>query len=210
MIELNSSKPLRIAVVADTHVPDRVNRVHPKLLDGLQAARVDYIFHCGDLSHRKVLSELNQAAPVFAVRGNRDLMLRNELPVTRFFNVNGVRILLTHGHLNPAVYWKDKIANFLHGYELARYVSRLSRIDPAVKIYIYGHTHHPENTWVEGKLFFNPGGSSVGIAPDYLLSYGLIQVNPDGGIEQKIVRLTGAVVKLRRWDIGESSRREKI
>lgn len=203
-IEICSLNPITIGVVADTHIPDRVNCLHPYLLEKLKSRSVDYIFHLGDLSQRKVLEELQTVAPVFAVRGNRDFFLRQELPKIRVLIINGVRILLTHGHLSPLVYWKDKVSNILHGYELGRYMRRLPGVDPEARIYVFGHTHQAENTWVDEKLFFNPGGSSVGTPPDYMISFGILRIDTDGKVGAEIVPLTGAVVKFGRWDNGES------
>lgn len=207
-LNLLSEKMITIGVVADTHIPDRVHGLHPHLVNELRQKEVDYVFHCGDLSRRRVLDELKIVAPVYAVRGNRDIFLRKELPISRIFIVNGVRLYLTHGHLTPLIYWSDKAVNFFRGYDLARYVKRLTKVDPAARIYIFGHTHQPENTWVKGHLYFNPGGSSVGSPPDFRLSYGIIRVHPSGEIESEIAQLNGAVVKFKKWDIGEFSRCE--
>lgn len=207
--EIHSSDSVTIGVIADTHIPDRVNCLHPNLLNELRKREVGYIFHTGDLSQRKVLEELQTIAPVFAVRGNRDFFLRQELPRFRLFSVNGVRILLTHGHLSPMVYWSDKVSNVLHGYELGRYVRRLPRVDPEAQIYVFGHTHQAENSRVNGKLFFNPGGSSVGSPPDYLISFGILRIGSDGAVMSEIVPLTGAVVKFGRWENGASRRQRE-
>ncbi len=204
IVEIHSSNPITIGVIADTHIPDRVNSLHPNLMHELQESKVDYIFHAGDLSHRKVLEELETLAPVFAVRGNRDFLIRPKLPLIRILIINGVRILLTHGHLSPAVYWSDKISNILHGYELKRYMRRLPRVDSRAQIFVFGHTHMAENTQINEKIFFNPDGSSVGSPPKYLLSFGILQIKSDGNVERKIIPLTGAVVKFGRWEYGES------
>jgi len=204
VIEIHSSKTITIGVVADTHIPDRVNGLHPNLLGELCERNVDYIFHTGDLSSRKVLEELQSVAPVFAVRGNRDFLVKPKLPIILVFIINDVRILLTHGHLSPVVYWSDKIANIHHGYEVGRYVHRLQRVDPRAQIYVFGHTHQAENSLIDNKIFFNPGGSSVGSPVKKLLSFGVLRIEPDGNVVREIVPLTGAVVKLKRWENGES------
>jgi putative phosphoesterase len=200
IIELNSEKTITVGIVSDTHIPDRVNRLHPQLLPILRQLKVDYLFHCGDLSQGRVVTDLMAIAPVYAVRGNRDFMLRATLPMMRLFIINGVRTLLAHGHLNPVVYWKDKVRNLLYGYQLTRYVSRLSALDTAASVYVFGHSHHAENIWQEGKLFFNPGGSSVGhpIASD--TSMGVIRYQPDGLVHGEIIKLTGHVIKFRQWE----------
>ncbi len=204
-LTLTSEKMITIGVVADTHIPDRVSDLHPMLISELRRRKVDYVFHCGDLSRRQVLEDLRAVAPVYAVRGNRDIFLRKELPISRTIIVNGVKIFLTHGHLTPRIYWSDKAANFLWGYRLTRYTKRLKKADPTARVYVFGHTHKTENTWVDEHLYFNPGGSSVGAPPDYCLSIGFIYVSPNGEIKTEITYLTGAVVKFKKWDIGEIS-----
>jgi len=199
IIELKSEKTITVGVVSDTHIPDRVTRLHPQLLPLLWQLKVDYIFHVGDLSQGKVLSDLTAIAPVYAVRGNRDFMLRATLPVMRVFIINGVRTLLTHGHLNPAVYWKDKVRNLLQGYELTRYISRISPLDPAARVYVFGHSHHAENAWQDGRLFCNPGGSSVGHPQASDPSIGVLRYQPEGRVQSEILKLTGYVIKFRHW-----------
>ncbi len=208
LIELRSEDPIRIGVIADTHIPDRVNTFHPQLLGELKKKKVDAILHCGDLSRRQVLDELTLIAPVYAVRGNRDFLLSKNLPISLVMIVNGVRIFLTHGHMNPGIYWSDKAVNLFQGYRLGRYTDRLTKANPDAKIYIFGHTHHPENSCVEGRLFFNPGGSSVSSPPNCGLSFGILQISPEGKIENSIIQLTGAVVKFKKWDSGELSQSE--
>ena len=61
---------LRLALIADTHLP-RGDRFLPKrCLDTLRAA--DLIVHAGDFSHQSVLADLRELGPVAAVHGNVD------------------------------------------------------------------------------------------------------------------------------------------
>ncbi|MFZ3078594.1 MAG: metallophosphoesterase family protein, partial [Bellilinea sp.] len=73
----------RLGVVADTHIPDRVRSLHPDLLPGLSAAKVEAILHAGDICSPAVLAVLSQVAPVVAVRGNRDWAFAGTLPWAR-------------------------------------------------------------------------------------------------------------------------------
>src|SRR5690349_23041017 len=58
---------LTIAVVADTHsAPHAATRAH------LTALAPDAILHAGDIGEARVIDELAEIAPVFAVRGNID------------------------------------------------------------------------------------------------------------------------------------------
>ena len=199
MIELKSSETITIAVVSDSHVPDRVNSLHPSLIRGLIDLHPDYIFHAGDVSKRPVLDRLKEIAPVFTVRGNRDFLLAGQLPMQQVFLVNGIKVLLTHGHQNFLTYWLDKAANFIQHYQLDRYVIRLQKICPTARVFIFGHTHHAENTWKEKRLFFNPGSCSAGEPPDFSISYGVVKFHPDGRMESQLFPLTGAKASFRKW-----------
>jgi hypothetical protein len=202
MIELHADRSIVIGVVADTHVPDRVNALHPDLLQELATREVDYIFHAGDCSAPRVLNALRTIAPVYAVAGNRDWFLPT-LPRHRLFHINGVDLLLTHGQVNAWHYWIDKAKNFLDGYEFERYTKRLPPLAPAASVIIYGHSHHAENRLIGGKLFFNPGSSSVAEKPDFQQSFGIIYIHPDGEFSGEIIALQGAMVRFGRWYSGD-------
>lgn len=197
MIELRSEHSIVIGVVADTHVPDRVNALHIDLLHQMEIRKVNYIFHAGDIATRRVLDELRTAAPVYAVAGNRD-WFQSELPRHQLFSINGVTTLLTHGHINAYHYWLDKGHNFWHGYQFDRYARRLPQIAPEAAVYIFGHSHHAENRSMAGKLYFNPGSSSVAEKPDFRLSFGIIQFHTDGRFSGEVIALEGATTRFGR------------
>lgn len=187
--EFQSSEVITAAVLADTHIPDRVKLLHPGLLPALQSLHPDYIFHAGDISRQRVLDELRELAPVFAVRGNRDFLVSRSLPVSQELGFNGIKVYLTHGHLNPYHYWRDKLENLLYGYRFDRYYRRLLSAAPGADVFLFGHSHHAENRVQDARLFFNPGSCSVAEKPDYLLSFGIIHFHPDGEVKGEIIAL---------------------
>lgn len=193
--------PYRVAVISDTHIPDRVDSLHPALVEQLQSLNVNMIFHCGDISISPVLRELEKIAPVRAVTGNRDILLTNELPVSHEMEIYGSKIVITHGHLNPGVYWKDKFAFLTQGYNFERYKSRLRAAFPEARVIIFGHTHHPENEWNGDKLTFNPGSVSHGDPWMKEPFFGLLIFHTDGRIDSSLIPLTGAAIKNKRWVI---------
>ena len=188
-VEIRSQNIITVAVLADTHIPDRVKRLHPQLIPNLKSKPVDLILHAGDISQEKVLENLNDIAPVYAVRGNRDFLLTRSLPVTHWFLINKVKVFLTHGHLDVYHYWRDKVENLLHGYRFERYRQRLLGAAAGADVIIYGHSHHAENQFYEQKWFFNPGSCSVAEKPDFRLSFGIIRFHPGGEVETTIVSL---------------------
>ncbi|HMN58753.1 MAG TPA: metallophosphoesterase family protein [Anaerolinea sp.] len=172
---------LTIGVVADTHVPDRVNALHPALLDGLRAARVERIFHLGDVCVNRVLDELGQVAPVSVVRGNRDWLLKPPPPWTQPLTLNGVKLLLAHGQGDFFTYWFDKVLYVLVGYRFERYRRRLLHSSPDSQVFLFGHTHYPVNRIVDGRLYFNPGSASASFkSGKYLPSYGVLRFDFTG------------------------------
>jgi uncharacterized protein len=173
-----------IGVIADTHVPQRLRR----LPDGIPAAfrDVDLILHAGDLNSARVLTELEEIAPVQAVAGNADLF-RSGLPLTRVLEIEGRRIGLTHGHGGWARYLVGKARDVL-GVREDYYVNVVWKSFGPVDAIVFGHTHNAYRVIRSGVLMFNPGP----IAPDYYNTsgpqVGLLHVSA-GAIETEIIRL---------------------
>jgi putative phosphoesterase len=130
---------MKIAVIADTHLPRGARRLSDACLDEL--ARADLILHGGDFVAASVLEELRTFAPVEGVHGNMDEpTLKAALPEHRIVEAEGVRIAMLH------------IAGPLVGRE-ERLVARFPDCDAIV----YGHTHIPEVTRHGDVWILNPG-----------------------------------------------------
>ena len=198
-IVLSAPQTITVGIIADTHIPDRVNALHPALLDLLITHHVDYIFHAGDISTPRVLDELGAVAPVYAVAGNRDILHRQQLPIHQRFLINDVRVLLTHGHIDPFHYWFDKFQYVLQGYRMDRYVRRLEKLAQETDVIIFGHTHRAENREVRGRLFHNPGSVSIAIRPEIRISFGIIKFAPSGRATGATIDLTGHKVRFGKW-----------
>jgi putative phosphoesterase len=148
---------LSLGVVADTHVPDRRRSLDPRLLEILRSRDIRAILHAGDVSSPAVLHELEQIAPVYAVRGNRDWLWLRNLPSDRILTFAGVSIGMTHGHFGWVRYLLDRPYYTLHGYRHERLLPRLLAKFPQTRVIVFGHGHLPLNEWVDGRLLFNPG-----------------------------------------------------
>src|SRR3954453_20162294 len=87
---------MRIAVLADTHSPRFGKRCPPAVAGALEG--VDLILHAGDVCLRETLEELEQFAPVRAVRGNNDGPDIAEwgAPETLELEPEGLRIAMIH------------------------------------------------------------------------------------------------------------------
>lgn len=191
---------VRIGVISDTHIPDRAAGLHPALLEELRNRQVDLILHAGDISVPGVLRTLEEIAPVKAVRGNRDILFPGGLPNTQEMTINGVPLVLTHGHLNFLTYWWDKLQYIFRGYERRRFTKRLGEAFPLARVIVYGHTHRAENVSLDEKLFFNPGSAAIGDLWVRKCSFGLLEIEEDGSIKSQLVPLEGFHLVNRRWE----------
>src|ERR1043165_6009694 len=112
---------MKICVLSDTHsLP-----LPPKLLDAL--SQVDLIIHAGDVCDLDTLKKLQQLKPVKAVQGNMcDPQVKKKLPLKEYFECEGVRIGVYHGHGGPL----DAMGNAKEQFK-----------DKEVDIIIFGHSH---------------------------------------------------------------------
>jgi putative phosphoesterase len=187
---------LTLGVLADTHIPDRSRRLHPEILPIFSNAGVHAILHAGDICLPKVLTQLDEVAPVHAVRGNRDWFGLTELPTTCVLHFEDVTIGMTHGHASLSQYLRDKFRYLLQGPGLFKVITEraIHTVPPDINVVVFGHNHHPENYMEHGKLIFNPGSASRPIPKVLPPSIGLLYIdgnNVKGEIVQmeKIKRL---------------------
>jgi putative phosphoesterase len=123
------SKTYRIGVISDTH-----GLLRQEAMERLIG--VDVIIHAGDVGNQEVLDELEQVAPVFAVRGNMDRgEWAEKLSLNRLVEVGGIAIYV------------------LHDLEKLDIVPESAN----VSLVISGHTHRPMKERKADVLFLNPG-----------------------------------------------------
>lgn len=179
---------LTVGVVADTHIPDRRQELHPKLLAFLESARVSTILHAGDISDPGVLAELGKLAPVKAVMGNRDWRMTG-LPMVVKMELAGVPLVLTHGHGGWLGYIRSKVEYLNNGYHFEFYQKMFKRRYPKDKVVVFGHTHHSENQTVGSCLYFNPGAAYACVENEQQAHIGLLYFYPGGRVEGKVINL---------------------
>jgi putative phosphoesterase len=161
---------LTIAVVADTH-----SQPHAAIREHLAAIAPDAILHAGDIGDARVIDELAETAPVFAVRGNIDTraafpdiltldLVGSDSPGLPGTAPAGVRIFLTHIAVN--------------GPRLRADVARMARAERA-SLVVCGHSHVPFIGRDRELTVFNPG--SIGPRRFHLpIVFGTIAVAPSG------------------------------
>jgi hypothetical protein len=145
---------VRIAVIADTHLPRGARRLSPACLEELRGAGM--ILHAGDIVTASALDELRELGPpVHAVRGNIDeAALAQVLPTELVVDAGEARIGLVHDP-GPAA-----------GRE-----ARLRARFPGCQAVVYGHTHAPQVELHENVWIVNPGSPTDhrGRAPEHTM-----------------------------------------
>jgi putative phosphoesterase len=121
----------QIGLISDTH-----GLVRPEVPSVLQD--VDLILHAGDIGAAEVLDELNQIAPVYAIRGNNDRgVWARGIPDTMIISIGMHKLYVIHAlqdlDLKPAA------AGF--------------------RAVISGHSHKPSAVTRDGVLYVNPGSA---------------------------------------------------
>lgn len=188
-----------VAVVADTHVPDRVGELHPGLIPALVSLHPDLILHAGDICSPEVLTALREVAPVEAVRGNRDWLFVRTLPKTRYLTLNGVDLTLVHGQGNFIDYVLDKWYHLHQGYRYERYARIVRRTMNGAQVVVFGHTHRPECIQEGEVLMFNPGSASVGPSRRGIPSFGVLKIGGIGKVEGSIHFLSNLKWNGQAW-----------
>ncbi|MCW2926238.1 MAG: metallophosphoesterase family protein [Thermoleophilia bacterium] len=135
-----STERVHLLVTSDTHLT--LGARLPTALLRL-ADRADHIVHAGDFITVDVLETLETLAPVTAVHGNVcDGEVARRLPLRAEVAIAGVQVGIVHDP-GPAQGRHDRLrAGF-----------------PGCALIVYGHTHAPELTWLDGRelLVCNPG-----------------------------------------------------
>ena len=158
---------LEVGLLSDTHIPYRMKRLPPGVLDAF--AGVDLILHAGDVDQPAALDPLRELAPVFAVRGNVHVFDLSSggasLPATVGLCLAGRSVVVTHGYLRGLTsLWhkgRDVLLRLVNRSENARFnarvAQRLMASHPGVDIIVFGHTHRPLARWIDDTLLVNPG-----------------------------------------------------
>ena len=122
---------MRIAVVADTHLPRFGRRLPRALVDGFAAARIDRIVHAGDWTDPLAVELFEAVADLDGVAGNNDgPELQARFGTQLVLEVDGARLGITHGHLGTAATTRD------------RAISAFADV-PGIRAIVFGHSHVP-------------------------------------------------------------------
>ena len=140
-----------IAIISDTHVPSRAERLPDWVADRVREA--DHTIHAGDFDNRAAYESVaDLAGPAFtAVTGNMDPGSL-DLPKVASVEVQGTTFVVTHGTAPTQEAYEKTIAEVV------------SEELTGPGIAIAGHTHEVVDDDIEGIRFLNPG-SATGASP---------------------------------------------
>ena len=151
--------PISIGVISDTH-----GLLRPEAIAALNGSQA--IIHAGDVGDPVILKQLEQIAPVTAVRGNIDTApWGRRLSENNVLEIGGVSIYVLHN------------------------VQELD-LDPGAAGFaavIFGHSHRPVIERRKGVIFFNPGSSGPRRF-SLPISIGKLIVR-DGKLEAEVIEL---------------------
>ena len=180
---------ITLGILADTHIPDRKRELSPAVVEVFRYGKVSSILHAGDISTASVLSTLEQIAPVYAVRGNRDWVALSSLPANRLLTFNGVQVGITHGHGNLRHYLIKRIEYLLQGYHVEMFLPVVRAQFPTADVIVFGHTHRPYMQREDSRLILNPGSPHVPEGKEAPPSVALLHIQPGGEYTSELVNL---------------------
>ncbi len=132
-----------IAVVSDSHIPDRADKIPEKFWDKIEEA--DIAVHAGDFAREETFNALETYSNNFyGVKGNCDFFETDELEDSHSFEAKSIQFGVYHG---------TGIVPRGHTPTLEKIASE----DLEVDVLIHGHTHQEEIEYTGKVLLLNPG-----------------------------------------------------
>ena len=164
---------MRVIAFSDSH-GDR-GRLREAVEQALLPGPVDVSVHCGDGARdidtiALILRERNPQIRLYAVKGNADFC-EFGMPTLELFEVNGVRMIATHGHLFNV---KSELDSLLSTAEARE-----------AKVAFFGHTHRSLLETARGIYLINPGSVAYHLRGN--IAYAQVTVDAQGKIRADLM-----------------------
>jgi hypothetical protein len=182
---------MQIAVVADTHVPNRAPET-PRWVRR-RVADADHTIHAGDFDSRAELDRFREWTDdhLTAVRGNIDPPAL-DVPRVATFDVPGTdyRFVVTHGHRRG----RDDPDDYAE--RVAAVVSANATDLPRRTVGVAGHTHRLLHARIDGYRLLNPGSAT--------------ETRPMGGGSMLELSVTGEGIEVTAYHDDEVVRIDEV
>ncbi len=154
---------MRILIVSDTH---RRNDNFSKVIERI--GQPDRVIHLGDAEGAEYYLSQVAGCPLEVIAGNNDFF--SNLPNEKIIEIEGYKILLTHGHQHLVAVG-------------TKWILEEGR-ERGVQIVMFGHTHRPLiDTSDERITLINPGSLSYPRQEGKRPSYIIMDIDCNGKIE---------------------------
>ncbi len=137
---------MKIGLISDTFIPDKVDKLPLEVFKLFED--VELIIHAGNLTSLDVKYDLEKIAPVLIVQGERDREYGNDFPESIVKTIEGVKIGVKHGEVNPK-------GDTQQLYYIAKELD--------VDVLISGHNHQPLIEEMGEVILLNPGSPTAPI-----------------------------------------------
>lgn len=128
-----------IAVVSDSHVPTRAEKIPEEFREKMKEAELTV--HAGDFAEKPVYNSIDEYGELVAVKGNCDFF---DLPNSETFERGGLTLGIYHGTgITPRGDHET--------------LSKIADQDLEADVLIHGHSHQEEMAREDGVILLNPG-----------------------------------------------------
>lgn len=132
---------MKTAIFSDTHGTTSL------MCEAVRRCRPDVIIHLGDYERdTAVLRREFPDIPLYNVCGNCDIAVT--APVTDTLWLDGVKVFLTHGHMQNVKWGIDSLI--------------YAAMEQGCRVALYGHTHVDDICEIAGVTAINPGTAGHG------------------------------------------------
>lgn len=170
-----------IAVVSDSHVPTRAEKIPEEFREKMKEAELTV--HAGDFAEKPVYNSIDEYGELVAVKGNCDFF---DLPNSETFEREGLTFGVYHGTGITPRGDPETLA-------------KIAKTDLEADVLIHGHSHQEDMTKQEGVILLNPGScTGVGGGTSRSGNPTMMEIElEDGELEAQILKKEDGEVSVK-------------
>ena len=171
-----------IAVVSDSHVPTRAEKIPEEFREKMKEAELTV--HAGDFAEKPVYNSIDEYGDLVAVKGNCDFF---DLPNSETFERKGLTFGVYHGTgITPRGDHET--------------LSKIAEQDLKANVLIHGHSHQEDMAREEGVILLNPGScTGVGGGTARPGNPTMMEIHlEDGELEARILEMDDGELEVKQ------------